>query len=67
MNMTKDQAIEYGKRVGVRYYIYNSYGCLVGGAKTLDQAQEMKRRFEADDRTNPWTKGTTRFEIREIR
>lgn len=59
-----EQAIEHGKRVGVRYYIKNDKGCIVGGTKTLEQAEAMKRRFEIDDRQNPWTKGTTRFYIK---
>ena len=62
--MNKTQAVAYGKRIGVQYHIYNSNGCLVGGTKTLEQAEAMKKRFEAEDRKNPWTLGTTRFEIR---
>ena len=65
--MNREQAIAYGKHIGLRYHIYNRNGCLVGGTKTLEQAQEMKRRFEIEDRRNPWTNGTTRFEIREAR
>lgn len=65
--MNKGQAIAYGESIGVRYHVYNSNGCLVGGTKTLEQAQAMKRRFEIDDRSNPWTRGTTRFEIKEVR
>ena len=60
-------AIAYGKRIGVRYHIYNSNGCLVGGTKTREAAEAMKARFEREDRQNPWTKGTTRFEIRETK
>lgn len=63
--MNREQAIAYGKHIGVRWHIYNSNGCLVGGTKTLEQAQAMKRRFEIEERSNPWTHGTTRFEIRE--
>ena len=55
------------KQVGVRYHIYNNYGCLMGGTKTREQAVEMKRRFEMEDRRNPWTQGSTRFEIREAK
>ena len=61
--MNLNQAIAYGKRIGVRWNIYNSNGCLVGGTKTLEQAQAMKRRFEIEDARNPWTKGTTQFYI----
>ena len=59
--------IAYGKRIGVRYHIYNSRGCLVGGTKTLEQAQAMKRRYEIEERDNPFTGGKTRFEIREAK
>ena len=65
--MNREQAIAYGRHIGVRYHIYNSNGCLVGGAKTLEQAQQMKRRFEIQERSNPWTHGAIRFEIREAR
>jgi len=61
------QAIEHGKRVGVRFYVMNDKDCIMGGTQTLEQAEDMKRRFEKDDRTNPWTKGTTRFYIKPIR
>ena len=64
--MNREQAIAYGKRIGVRYHVYNSNGCLVGGTKTREDAEAMKERFEIDDRKNPWTRGTTRFEIREV-
>ena len=62
--MNLQQAIAYGNQIGVRYHIYNNHGCLVGGTKTREQAEAMKRRFEAEDRKNPFTRGTTRFEIR---
>ena len=64
--MNREQAIAYGKQIGVRYHIYNSRGCLVGGTKTREDAEAMKKRFEMEDRKNPWTRGTTRFEIREV-
>ena len=62
--MTLNQAIAFGKHIGVQYYVVNHHGCIVGGTKTLEAAQEMKRRFEIDDRRNPWTHGTTRFSIK---
>ena len=61
------QAIAHGKAVGVQWYVYNDRGCLIGGTVTLEQAEAMKRRFEIDDRQNPWTKGTTRFYIKPAR
>ena len=65
--MNREQAIAYGKQIGVRYHIYNSRGCLVGGTKTREDAEAMKKRFEKEERNNPWTRGTTRFEIREAK
>ena len=65
--MNREHAIAYGKLIGVRYHIYNDRGCLVGGTKTLKQAQAMKRRFEIEERNNPFTGGKTRFEIREVK
>ena len=65
--MNLQQAIAYGKQIGVNYHIYNSYGCLVGGTKPLEQAEVMKCRFEVEDRKNPFTRGTTRFEIRKAK
>ena len=64
LNLT--QAIEHGKRVGVRFYVMNDAHCVMGGTQTLEQAEDMKRRFEAADRQNPWTKGTTRFYIKPV-
>ena len=65
--MNLDQAIAYGRHIGVRYHIFNSSGCLVGGTKTLEQAKQMVLRFEIEERDNPFTNGSTRFEIREAR
>ena len=65
--MNRNQAIAYGRHIGVRYHIYNSRGCLVGGTKTFEEAQTMKRRFEIEEKNNPFTGGTTRFEIREAK
>lgn len=45
--MNKEQAIAYGKRNGVKYYVKNSLGGLLGGTKTYEQAVEMKSRWEA--------------------
>lgn len=61
-----NQAIEHGKRVGVRFYVMNDKNCVMGGTQTREQAEEMKRRFEMEDRRNPWTKGTTRFYIKPV-
>ena len=61
--MNRAAAEEYGKRIGVRFYLKNTNGGLYGGYKTLEAAQEAKKRFEKEDRRNPWTKGTTKFII----
>lgn len=64
--MNEKQAIAYGRTIGVRYHIFNSLGRVVGGTKTLEQAEDMKRRFEREERDNPFTGGTIRFEIRHV-
>ena len=62
--MNKEQAIAYGRRTGVKYYLYGD-GALYGGTRTKDEAERMRAEYEAEDKKNPWTKGTTRFEIRK--
>ena len=61
--MNLNQAIAYGKRIGVRYYVLNDNDCIMGGTQTREQAEAMKKRFEIEDKRNPWTKGTTQFYI----
>ena len=61
--MNLNQAIAYGKRIGVRFYVLNDNDCIMGGTQTLEQAEAMKKRFEIEDKRNPWTKGTTQFYI----
>ena len=65
--MNLQQAIAYGKSIGVKYYVYNNHDCLVGGTQTKAEAEAMKKRFEIEDKKNPWTKGTTRFYIKPAR
>ena len=65
--MNLQQAIAYGKSVGVRFYVYNDRDCLMGGTQTREEAEAMKKRFEIEDKKNPWTKGTTRFCIKPAR
>lgn len=59
-----EQALAHGRRVGVKFYIYNDAGALLGGTTTRAAAEKMKADFERADRKNPWTRGTTKFEIR---
>ena len=61
--MNLNQAIAYGKRIGVRFYVLNDNDCIMGGTQTLEQAEAMKKRFEIEDARNPLTKGTTQFYI----
>ena len=61
--MNRGMAIAYGKSIGVRYYVKNQHGGLYGGFKDRKSALECKKKFEEDDKTNPWTKGTTKFFI----
>ena len=44
--MTLTQAIAYGRRVGVRYYIKNQHDCIVGGCKTIKDARAMVKRMK---------------------
>ena len=62
--MNLSMALMHGKQVGVQFYVVNDNGCILGGTQTKEQAEAMKKRFEAQDRANPWTKGTTRFHIK---
>ena len=61
--MTRTAAEAYGKRIGVRYHLVSTTGGLFGGYTTLEAARDAKRRFEAEDKKNPFTNGTTRFLI----
>lgn len=65
--MNLQQAIAYGKRVGVRFYVLNDKDRILGGTRTKEEAEAMKKRFEIEDQKNPWTKGTTRFYIQPAR
>lgn len=65
--MNLEYAIAYGKNFGVNYYVMNSNGRVVGGTRTHEDAVKMMKDFEKEDRSNPWTKGQTRFYIKEIK
>ena len=64
--MNLQQAIAYGKSIGVKYYVRNDQHCIMGGTTTLERAEAMKREFEEKDKKNPWTKGTSWFYIEEV-
>ena len=54
--MNKEQAISYGKRIGVKYYVKNSNGGLLGGTTTKEAAIEMQQRWQEEYRNDPWNK-----------
>ena len=56
--MTRDAAVAYGNKIGCRYYVYNDAGGLLGGCKTLADAEEMKARWEVEYENDPLNKGT---------
>ena len=43
--LTLEQALWHGEKVGVRYYVKDRKSNILGGTKTLEQAEEMVRRF----------------------
>lgn len=45
--MNLNQAIAYGNQMGVKFYVRNSNGGLMGGTKTREQAQAMKKEFRS--------------------
>lgn len=55
--MNLEEAIAYGRRTGVKYYVKNSLGGLLGGTKTYEQAVDMKRRHEAEMANDPFSTG----------
>lgn len=64
--MNKQQALAYGKRIGVKYLVKSTAGGLYGGYQTLDDAKQALKRFERKDKTNPFTEGKTEFYIEEM-
>ena len=62
--MNLNQAVAYGKRVGVKFYVRNSNGGLMGGTKTRKQAQAMKKEFEERYKNDTFNKGL-KFYIEE--
>ena len=54
--MNQNQAISYGKKIGVRYHVRNSNGGLLGGTKTLEAAKEMQKKWQRQYTNDPWNK-----------
>jgi len=64
--MNKAQAVAYGRRIGVKYYVKNSLGGLLGGFTTLEAAEACRIRQERELRNNPWVDGSVRIYIEEV-
>lgn len=60
--MNRTWAEEYGRKTGCKFYVYNSKGCLIGGFRTKDAAEDCKRRWEKD----PWS-CDVKYHIEEVR
>lgn len=61
--MNLQEAIAYGKRTGVKYYVRNSHGGLVGGTVTYEQAVDMKNRYEAKMAHDPFDPGLKAYVV----
>lgn len=46
--MTSNQAVDYGRKIGVQFHVMNSNGGLMGGTFTIEQANAMKARCERE-------------------
>lgn len=55
--MNRIQAVAYGRQIGVKYYVKNSNGGLLGGFTTLAAAQKCKAENERRLKRDPWNKG----------
>lgn len=63
--MNLNQAIAYGNQMGVKFYVRNSNGGLMGGTKTREQAQAMKKEFEERYKNDTFNKDL-KFYIEEV-
>lgn len=54
--MNPNQAIAYGQQIGVKFYVRNSNGGLMGGTKTRKQAEAMKKDFEVRYKNDAFNK-----------
>lgn len=45
--MNLNQAIAYGKKNGVKWYVKNNYGCIMSGCKTKAQAEQKAAEYRA--------------------
>lgn len=51
--LNQNQAIEYGKSIGVKYYVKTNHGCLLGGTVAYEEAVEMRDRHAKEMVGNP--------------
>lgn len=63
--MTLNAAISYGKKIGVRFYVKNDRGAVIGGWTTKEAAEEHIKRLEKNS-WNPWEKRHIKYHIEEI-
>lgn len=63
--MNLNQAIAYGNQMGVKFCVRNSNGGLMGGTKTREQAQAMKKEFEERYKNDAFNKDL-KFYIEEV-
>lgn len=61
--MNLQEAIAYGQRTGVKYYVKNSRGGIVGGTVTYEQAVDMKNRYEAKMAHDPFDPGLKAYVV----
>lgn len=55
--MNKEQAIAYGKTVGVKFYVKNTNGGLIAGYTTREEAEKKAAEENEVYATHPWHKG----------
>ena len=59
--MNLNQAMNYGKKIGVKYIIKNSYGGTLGGAVHKADAEKMRDEFQKEYDNDTCNKGTKIF------
>lgn len=64
--MNLEQAINHGNEIGVKYYIKNSNGGLLGGTKDYKEAVKMKDEFQKQYDNDKWNKGMKVFIVEKI-
>lgn len=60
--MNQSTAIAYGKRIGVKYYVKNNYGGLMGGYVHRKDAEKARDKWQAEK--NPWNPDVKYFVVK---